>query len=554
MDAGRLEREVGLRSAGSPAGEVDERLVSQVVQTQPATARKRVLNGDDGDESLTRQRAAGDTPRRRGVGQPEYGDIHSAIAYGGDELVAPASPESDPHDRMRTVEPPEGRRDVDRGHSRDEPDGEGAPDFAVGCRGVGDGPLGRIEAGACRTQEGVPGGSQLHATVGAGEQRDTQLTFQSLDLMAECGLDDEAPVRRTSEAALLRDRDDVPHLLQLHMDMIYIHRHDDNSVLDSSWLRADDRRVMTTTTPSSPSTPTATGGNRLAWTAATAIVPAVWGTTYIVTTHLLPEGHPLFAAMMRSLSAGLIALLIARQPPRGSWWWKSLVLGTLNMAAFFPLLFLAAQHLPGGVAATLGAAQPIVVAFLAVGILHEKLSIWRVVWGVVGVAGVALMVLGPQAALDPIGIAAGLGGALSMGAGVVLTKKWGRPEDLSAIGLAGWQLTAAGLVLLLPALFIDGIPSGLDGPAVAGYAWLGLVGALFTYTLWFAAIRKLPVTATALLGLLSPLVAAILGAAVAGEALNAIQLSGFALTLAAMVAGQLDPKKNVLPTTKEGTP
>ncbi len=278
------------------------------------------------------------------------------------------------------------------------------------------------------------------------------------------------------------------------------------------------------------------------WIAATAIVPALWGTTYIVTTHLLPGGHPLFAAMMRSLPAGLIALSLARRLPSGSWWWKSAVLGTLNMAAFFPLLFVAAQHLPGGVAATLGAVQPIVVALLAIAILHEKLSIWRVVWGAAGMAGVALVVLGPDAALDAIGIAAGLGGALSMGAGVVLTKKWGRPEGVSAIGLAGWQLTAAGLALLLPALLIDGVPAELNAPAIAGYAWLGLIGALFTYTLWFAAIRRLPVTATALLGLLSPLVAAALGTAIAGDTLTEIQLAGFALALVAMAAGQLNPK------------
>lgn len=223
------------------------------------------------------------------------------------------------------------------------------------------------------------------------------------------------------------------------------------------------------------------------------------------------------------------------------------MLGTLNMAAFFPLLFVAAQHLPGGVAATLGAAQPIVVAFLAVAILHERLSSWRVAWGVVGVVGVALVVLGPGASLDAVGILAGLGGAVSMGTGVVLTKRWGRPEGVSAVGLAGWQLTGAGLVLLVPALFIDGIPSGIDGKAVAGYAWLGLVGALVTYTIWFSGIRHLPVTATALLGLLSPLVAALLGTLLAGEALNPVQLAGFALALAAMVLGQLPS-----PTQKAG--
>ncbi|WP_449277630.1 EamA family transporter [Leucobacter sp. GX24907] len=297
---------------------------------------------------------------------------------------------------------------------------------------------------------------------------------------------------------------------------------------------------MNTTTPQPvpASTPRITA-NRVGWTALTAIAPMVWGTTYIVTTHMLPEGHPLFAAMMRSLPAGLIALLIAWQLPRGSWWWKSFVLGILNMGAFFPLLFVAAQELPGGVAATLGAAQPIVIAFLAVAILHEKLSVWRVCWGVLGMGGVALVVLGPDAAMSPTGVCAGLAGAASMGVGVVLTKKWGRPEGVSAVTLAGWQLTAAGLVLLLPAFLIDGVPLGIDGTALLGYAWLGLIGAFLTYTVWFSGIRRLPVTATALLGLISPLVAAILGAAVAGEALTVVQLLGFAVALTAMVAGQL---------------
>ena len=284
--------------------------------------------------------------------------------------------------------------------------------------------------------------------------------------------------------------------------------------------------------------------SRLGWIALTALAPAVWGTTYIVTTHLLPPGHPLFAAMMRSLPAGLLALLISGRLPHGAWWWQRLVLGTLNMGAFFPLLFIAAQHLPGGVAATLGATQPIIIAFLAVAILHERLSTWRLLWGVVGVAGIALVVLGPGAGLDAIGVLAGIGGAASMAVGVVLTKKWGRPDGVPAMALAGWQLTAGGLVLRAPALLIDGIPPGIDGKAVAGYAWLGLIGALATYTIWFAGIRRLPVAPTALLGLLSPLVATMLGAAIAGEALSLVQVLGFALALTAMVAGQLVPVRH----------
>ncbi|MFF5292224.1 EamA family transporter [Paractinoplanes globisporus] len=276
-------------------------------------------------------------------------------------------------------------------------------------------------------------------------------------------------------------------------------------------------------------------------TALTALAPAVWGTTYIVTTELLPPAHPMFAALMRALPAGLIALAITRTLPKGVWWWRSLVLGALNIGMFFPLLFLAAERLPGGVAATLGATQPIIVAFLAVAVLGERLSTWRLAWGLVGVAGVGLVVLGPGAALDATGIAAGLAGAAAMGLGVTLTKRWGRPEGVRPMAFAGWQLTAGGLVLVIPVALTEGVPAHVDAPAIGGYLWLGLVGGLLAYTIWFAGLRKLPVTATALLGLLSPLVAATAGAVFLGQSLSLPQLAGFALALAALVAGQLTP-------------
>ncbi|WP_306231673.1 EamA family transporter [Agrococcus beijingensis] len=282
--------------------------------------------------------------------------------------------------------------------------------------------------------------------------------------------------------------------------------------------------------------------NRAGLIAATALAPAVWGTTYLVTTELLPAGHPLFAALVRALPAGLLALAISRTMPSGSWWWKSAVLGILNIGVFFPLLFVAAERLPGGVAATLGAGQPLIVALLAVVVLGESLSTWRLGWGIVGLVGVGLVVLGPGAVLDPLGIVAGLAGATAMALGVTLTKRWGRPAGTGPLAFAGWQLTAGGLFLLPLTVLLEDMPS-VNPAAALGYGWLGLVGGLLGYTLWFRGIGRLPVTATALLGLLSPLVAAALGAVVLGENLNALQLTGFGLALTALLAGQLSPPR-----------
>lgn len=314
--------------------------------------------------------------------------------------------------------------------------------------------------------------------------------------------------------------------------------------------------MTTTTTPTTHTSSSSPGtGSRAFTTAATALAPAAWGTTYLVTTAFLPADHPLFAALMRALPAGLIGLLIARRLPHGDWWWKAAVLGTLNIGLFFPLLFIAAARLPGGVAATLGATQPILITVLAVLVLGERLSRWRLVWGVVGIVGVGLVVLGPAAGFDAVGILAGIGGAAAMGTGVILTKRWGRPPGVSAVGVAGWQLSAGGLVLLIPTLAFEGVPESVDAAGVLGYLWLGIVGGLLAYTLWFRGLGRLPVTATALLGLLSPLVAAGLGVIFAGESLNLIQIAGFALALAALFCGQLSPRGRFAPRarTLEGT-
>jgi probable blue pigment (indigoidine) exporter len=288
--------------------------------------------------------------------------------------------------------------------------------------------------------------------------------------------------------------------------------------------------------------------------ALTALAPLAWGTTYVVTTELLPQGHPLFAGLVRALPAGLIALGVTRTLPRGAWWWKAAALGVLNIGLFFPLLFTAAERLPGGVAATLGAAQPLIVAVLAVTVLHESPSAWRLVWGVAGIVGVGLVVIGPNAAFDIVGIVAGLGGAATMALGVTLTKRWGRPPEASPTAFAGWQLTAGGLFLVPVTFLIEGSPPTINPTAALGYLWLGLVGGLIAYALWFRGITTLPVTSVAVLGLLSPLVAAVFGAILLGQTLGPIQLLGFGLSLAAIVAGQLPSPVHSYDAAPEPTP
>lgn len=57
--------------------------------------------------------------------------------------------------------------------------------------------------------------------------------------------------------------------------------------------------------------------NRYTTLLLTALAPIVWGSTYIVTTEMLPANAPMTLAALRALPAGILLLIIMRQLPQG---------------------------------------------------------------------------------------------------------------------------------------------------------------------------------------------------------------------------------------------
>ncbi|MGA4841881.1 EamA family transporter [Streptomyces sp. G45] len=279
--------------------------------------------------------------------------------------------------------------------------------------------------------------------------------------------------------------------------------------------------------------------NRATATLLTAYAPVVWGSTYAITTEFLPPDRPLFTGFMRAFPAGLLLLLLARRLPRGEWWWKAAVLGALNIGAFFPLLFLSAYRLPGGMAAVVGSVGPLFVAGLSALLLSERPRTRTVLAGVAAALGVSLVVLKATGSLDAVGLAAAVGSTASMSTGTVLTKRWGRPEGIGPLALTAWQLTAGGLLIAPVALLVEGAPPALDGRNIAGYVYLALAGTALAYWLWFHGIGRLRATQVSLLGPLSPLTAAVIGWAALGQSLTPLQVVGMVVAFGATVFGQL---------------
>ncbi|KQX29927.1 EamA family transporter [Variovorax sp. Root434] len=283
----------------------------------------------------------------------------------------------------------------------------------------------------------------------------------------------------------------------------------------------------------------------------TASAPAIWGSTYIVTTELLPPNYPLTVAMLRALPAGLLLLLIVRKLPERAWWGRILILGALNFSVLWAMLFLAAYRLPGGVAATITSVQPLLVVFLASVFLGSPMRALSVAAAVVGIGGVALLVLTPNAALDAIGIAAAIAAAVSMAFGTVLSRRWQPP--VSALTFTAWQLTAGGLLLLPVALLLEPPLPALTAQNWIGLGWLGLVGAALTYIVWFRGVARLEPSAIAPLAFLSPVTAMILGWALLGQALSAWQVTGIGIVIASIWLSQrgAQPVVRAMPAARQ---
>lgn len=269
--------------------------------------------------------------------------------------------------------------------------------------------------------------------------------------------------------------------------------------------------------------------------AAAAAATVLWGFTYIVTTTMLPH-NPLFIAAVRALGGGLPLLLIARNLPPRAWWGRIIVLGTLNNALFFGLLFIAAIRLPGGVAATFQALGPLFMVLLAWPLLGAKPSASKLVAVGLGAVGVAMVVLKGNAGLDLIGVLAALGGAFAVALGGGLIHKWGRPSSI--VSLTAWQMVVAGIELSLVAAVMGDIPGTLSGTNILGLAILALFLTSLAFVLWFTAIAGAGPSAVAPLMLLTPLTAFVLDGLVRGVIPSPIQSVGVALVIGSLLYGQ----------------
>ncbi|MFB7471516.1 DMT family transporter [Kitasatospora sp. NPDC056184] len=272
------------------------------------------------------------------------------------------------------------------------------------------------------------------------------------------------------------------------------------------------------------------------WVLLTAVAPVAWGANYYVTREFLPPDRPLWGAALRALPAGLLLLALRPRRPRGAWWWRSALLGLLNTAGFFVLLYVASQSLATSVAATVMAASPLAMLLIAWALTAARPARAHLLGALVGLGGVGLMLLTRAEPVGLPGLAASAAAMLVSSLGYVLAGRWRDGPDVLAT--TAWQLVAGGLVLLPLAAAFEGAPAVPAGRELLAFGYAAVVATALAFTAWFTGLRHLPPGTVGLVGLLNPLTGVLLGTAVAGEGLGPLQIAGLLLVLAGVALGR----------------
>jgi len=233
----------------------------------------------------------------------------------------------------------------------------------------------------------------------------------------------------------------------------------------------------------------------------------------------------------------LNAILLARgvnPVRRGSPWAAYLVMGILNNALPFSLIFWAQTRIPSGLASILNATTPLFTLVVAHWLTRdEKIDAAKVAALLAGLGGV-IVLIGPDLLLEASslwGQLACLAAALSYAFAGVYGRRF---KALKAVPMdvAAGQVTA-GTVLILPIMLLADRPwtlANLPSPSVwLALAGLALLSTALAYVLYFRILAAAGATNLLLVTFLIPLTAVLLGALVLGERLAPRHFAGMAL-------------------------
>jgi drug/metabolite transporter (DMT)-like permease len=270
------------------------------------------------------------------------------------------------------------------------------------------------------------------------------------------------------------------------------------------------------------------------------ILCCIWGSTWLFIKLGLRDLPPVSFAAARFLLASIILFTIIKirrvSLPRSRGEWALLAkTGVLAFTLNYGLLFWGEQHISSGLAALLQATIPAFGMLIAHAYLPgERLDARKMAGVLLGMGGVAVVFsnqFGSEGGIALAGSAAVVVGAACAAWANVLVKAKGKGLDPAV--LAAGQMACGLLPLAAYALAFEGDPLRMRWTALAvtSLLYLTLVGSVAAFLLYYWLVRRVDVTKTMLIALVTPLAAVLLGMATLDERLTWRTVAGGALIM-----------------------
>ena len=278
----------------------------------------------------------------------------------------------------------------------------------------------------------------------------------------------------------------------------------------------------------------------------------IWGSTWLTIKVGVDAGMPplLGGALRFGIAAALllpIARWMAPQAFRDRTAWRlAVMLGLLSFGFGYGCTYFAAGYIPSALGSLTFGFFPFWVAVLAHFILRERLTIGKALAILIGIGGLALLSYGSLRELGPetvIGVGILIFSVFIQGFPQVLVKRDG--QDVPAVFLSGVGMLIGSVVLVAVATLKGewAQPFPWTEPVVWSVAYLALFGSVTTFMIYYVLLKRLSATLMALIALITPPIAVLLGMSYRDEQLGALTLSGGGVVMLGVALFQLEERR-----------
>lgn len=275
------------------------------------------------------------------------------------------------------------------------------------------------------------------------------------------------------------------------------------------------------------------------------LVALIWGSTWLVIKDQIGSVPPSWSVTWRFVAAAIAMAglaLVRRESLRVSDTTLKVaaLLGLLQFVMNFQFVYRAEHHLTSGIVAVFFALLVVPNSLLAWIVLKQPVTRGFLIGSAVAGAGIALLLLHEYRMAPPegqvlTGIALTTAALLSASSANVLQAS-PMARGVPMIPMLAWALLFGALMDGAFAWIVEGPPQFDMRPGyIFGVLYLGLIGSVVTFPLYFRLLQRLGAGRGAYNGVLVPVVAMLLSTAFEGYRWSVLALAGSALAMLGLV-------------------